>query len=138
MDTFKLEILTPNGEIYNGQAISVVLPGEEGEFGVLAKHASLTTLLTSGVVDVEKEDKTVEAIVINWGVVQVDEEKVIILVEGAAAIRGADEAEIAQALEDAKKLISDVADSSSAIASVSAKISLTLNGIVGIIVIKLN
>ncbi len=122
MDKFKLEILTPNGEIFDGEVVSVTLPGEEGEFGVLAGHASLTTLLTSGVIDVEKEDKTVEAIVINWGVVQVDEGKVIILVEGAAAIRGADEAEIAQALEDAKKLISDVADSSSAIASVSAKI----------------
>ncbi|CAI6150792.1 MAG TPA: F0F1 ATP synthase subunit epsilon [Sulfurimonas sp.] len=122
MDKFKLEILTPNGEIFDGEVISVTLPGEEGEFGVLAGHASLTTLLTSGVIDVEKEDKSVEAIVINWGVVQVDEGKVIILVEGAAAIRGADEAEIAEALEEAKKLISDVADSSSAIASVSAKI----------------
>ncbi len=122
MDKFKLEILTPNGEIFSGEVMSVTLPGEEGEFGVLAGHASLTTLLTSGVIDVEKEDKSVEAIVINWGVVQVDEGKVIILVEGAAAIRGADEAEIAEALEEAKKLISDVADSSSAIASVSAKI----------------
>ncbi|MBN2815112.1 MAG: F0F1 ATP synthase subunit epsilon [Campylobacterales bacterium] len=122
MDTFKLEILTPNGMIYNGQALSVVLPGEEGEFGVLAGHASLTTLLEAGVVDVEKDDKSVEAIVINWGVVQVDEEKVIILVEGAAPIRGNNESEIAAALDEAKKLISDVADSSSAIAAVSAKI----------------
>ena len=122
MDMFKVEILTPNGEIFNGEVISVTLPGEEGEFGVLAGHASLTTLLTSGVVEVEKEDKSVVTIVINWGVVQVDEEKVIILVEGAAAIRGDNESEIAKALEEAKKLISDVADSSSAIASVSAKI----------------
>ncbi len=122
METFRLEIFTPNGEIYHGSALSVVLPGEEGEFGVLAHHSSLTTLLTSGVVDVEKEDKSVESIVINWGVVQVDEEKVIILVEGAAPIRGANESEIAKALEEAKKLIEDVADSGSAIASVSAKI----------------
>jgi F-type H+-transporting ATPase subunit epsilon len=122
MDTFKLEILTPNGVIFNGQALSVVLPGEEGEFGVLAGHASLTTLLEAGVVDVEKDDKSVEAIVINWGVVQVDEEKVIILVEGAAPIRGNNESEIADALDEAKKLISDVADSSSAIATVSARI----------------
>ncbi len=122
MDTFKLEILTPNGEIYNDKAVSVVLPGKEGEFGVLAGHASLTTLLEAGVVDVEKEDKSVESIVIDWGVAQVSEEKVVVLVEGATAIRGANEAEIAKALEDAKKLINDVADSSSAIASVSAKI----------------
>lgn len=122
MDMFKLEILTPNGEIFNGQAISVVLPGEEGEFGVLAGHASLTTLLEAGVVDVEKDDKSIESIVINWGVVQVDEEKVIVLVEGAAAIRGENESQIAAALDEAKKLIADVADSSTAIASVSARL----------------
>ncbi len=122
MDTFKLEILTPNGEIYSGNAVSVLLPGKEGEFGVLAGHASLTTLLEAGVVDVEKEDKSVESIVIDWGVTQVSEEKVVILVEGAAAIRGENETEIAKALDAAQKLINDVADSSSAIASVSAKL----------------
>jgi len=122
MDKFKLEILTPNGEIFNDEAVSVVLPGKEGEFGVLAGHASLTTLLEAGVVDVEKEDKSVESIVIDWGVAQVSEDKVVILVEGAAPIRGENEAEISKALEEAKKLINDVADSSSAIASVSAKI----------------
>jgi F-type H+-transporting ATPase subunit epsilon len=122
MDKFKLEILTPNGVIFDDNVLSVVLPGEEGEFGVLAGHASLTTLLETGVIDVEKEDKSVESIVINWGMAQVSEEKVIILVEGATAIRGENESEIAKALEEAKALISDIADSSSAIASVSAKI----------------
>ncbi|MBD3796206.1 MAG: F0F1 ATP synthase subunit epsilon [Campylobacterales bacterium] len=122
MDKFKLEILTPNGEIYNGDAVSVVLPGEEGEFGVLAGHAALTTLLVAGVVDVEKEDKSVESIVINWGVAHVNEEKVVVLVEGATAIRGENEAEISEALDAAKKLISEIADSSAAIAAVSAKI----------------
>ena len=122
MDKLKLEILTPNGEIFNGEAVSVVLPGEEGEFGVLAGHASLTTLLEAGVVDIEKEDKSVESILINWGVVQVDEEKVIVLVEGAVAIRGENESAIATALEDAKELINSIADANPAIASVSAKI----------------
>lgn len=122
MDKLKLEILTPNGEIFNGSAVSVTLPGQEGEFGVLSHHASLTTLLDAGVIDIEKEDKSVESVLINWGVVQVDEEKVVVLVEGAVAIRGESEGEVAKALEDAKKLINDIADSSSAIASVSAKI----------------
>ncbi len=122
MDTFKLEILTPNGQIFNGEAVSVTLPGEEGEFGVLAHHASLTTLLEAGVIDIEKENKAVESILINWGVVNVDEEKVIVLVEGAVAIRGDNESAISKALEDARELISSIADSNSAIASVSAKI----------------
>lgn len=122
MEKLKLEILTPNGEIYNGYALSVTLPGEEGEFGVLAHHASVTTLLEAGVIDVEKEDKSVESILVNWGVAQVDEEKVVVLVEGAVAIRGECESSIGKALEEAKKLIADIADANPAIASVSAKL----------------
>jgi len=122
MDKFKLEILTPNGEIFDGEVLSVTLPGEEGEFGVLAHHSSLTTLLTSGVIDIEKEDKKVESVLINWGVVQVDEEKVVVLVEGAVAIRGENESEVSKALEEAKSLLNDIADSNPAIASASAKI----------------
>ena len=122
MDKLKLEILTPNGQIFDGEAVSVTLPGEEGEFGVLAHHSSLSTLLEAGVIDIEKEDKSVESILINWGVVNVDEEKVIVLVEGAVAIRGESESAIAAALDEAKELISSIADSNAAIASVSAKI----------------
>jgi len=122
MDKLNLEILTPNGLIFDGKALSVTLPGEEGEFGVLSHHASLTTLLEAGVIDIEKEDKSVESILINWGVVQVDETKVIVLVEGAVAIRGESESAIAKALDDAKELIKDIADANPAIASVAARI----------------
>lgn len=122
MDKLKLEILTPNGEIFNDNVISVTLPGEEGEFGVLPHHSSLSTLLEAGIIDIEKDDKSVESILINWGVVQVDEAKVIVLVEGAVAIRGDSESDIANALEDAKKLINDIADANPAIAAATARI----------------
>lgn len=122
METLNLEVVTPSGSIFNGQAVEVTLPGEEGEFGVLPHHAALTTMLKAGVVDIEKEDKSVESIVVNWGVVQVDEAKVVVLVDGAVAIRGETESEIAKALDEAKTLLSDVSDSNLAIASVSAKI----------------
>lgn len=122
MSKLKLEILTPNGVIYSGSALSVTLPGEEGEFGVLAEHSSLITLLEAGVVDIEKEDKSVESILINWGVVQVDEEKVIVLVEGAVAIRGDNESAVAKALNDAKELIESIKDNNPAIATVTARL----------------
>ena len=122
MDKLKLEILTPNGLIFDGEAVSVTLPGEEGEFGILAHHSSLSTLLEAGVIDIEKEDKSVESVLINWGVVNVDEEKAIVLVEGAVAIRGENESAIAAALEEAKELISSIAPTNPAIVSVSARI----------------
>ncbi|MCF6339642.1 MAG: F0F1 ATP synthase subunit epsilon [Sulfurimonas sp.] len=122
MSKLKLEILTPNGEIYNGEALSVTLPGEEGEFGVLSEHSSLTTLLDAGVIDIEKNDKSIESILINWGVVHVDEEKIVVLVEGAVAIRGETQSDISKALENAKELIESIKDNNPAIATVSAKL----------------
>lgn len=122
METLQLEVLTPSGPIYNGLAKSVTLPGEEGEFGVLPEHVSLTTLLQAGVVDIQKEDGKIESIVINWGVVQITHNKVVVLVDGAVAIRGESEGDIAKALDEAKTLINSVTDSNAMIASVSARI----------------
>ena len=130
MSNLKLEILTPNGEIYNGEAISVTPPGEEGEFGVIEEHSSLSTLLEAGVIDIEKVDKSVESILINWGVVQVDEEKVVVLVEGAVAIRGETESDVAKALEDAKELIDSIKDNNPAIASATARIELAAQNLI--------
>lgn len=122
MDTLKLEVVTPDGIIYDGEATEVTLPGEEGEFGVLPHHASVTTLLKAGVVDIMKPNKVEESIVVKWGFVQVNEAKVVVLVDGAVAIRGTEESEIAKVLEDAKKLLSDVSESNVALASVTSKI----------------
>jgi F-type H+-transporting ATPase subunit epsilon len=122
METLNLEIVTPNGSIYNAKALEVTLPGEEGEFGVLPHHASLTTLLSAGVIEIVKENKSVESVVVNWGVVQVDEHKVVVLVDGAVAIRGESEGDIAKALDEAKSLISDIGESKMIMAHVSSKI----------------
>lgn len=122
MQTLDLEVLTPSGPIFHGAVKNVTLPGEEGEFGVLPEHVSLTTLLKAGVVDIVKENGKTESIVVNWGVVQVAANTVTVLVDGAVAIRGESEGEIAKALDEAKALISSIADSHAMIASVSARI----------------
>ncbi|MDD2780117.1 ATP synthase F1 subunit epsilon [Sulfuricurvum sp.] len=130
METLQLEVLTPSGLIYNGLAKSVTLPGEEGEFGVLPEHVSLTTLLQAGVVDIQLENGKTESIVVNWGVVQITQNKVVVLVDGAVAIRGENEGDIAKALDEAKSLISSIADSNTMIASVSARIESAAHGLV--------
>lgn len=122
MHTLTLEVLTPNGSIFNGPVTTVTVPGEEGEFGVLSQHVALTTLLKAGVIDIIKENGTKESIVVNWGVVQVANNTVTVLVDGAVAIRGDSESDMAKALEEAKSLINSVADSHAMIASVSARV----------------
>ncbi|MDP2076707.1 MAG: ATP synthase F1 subunit epsilon [Sulfuricurvum sp.] len=127
MHTLELEVLTPSGSIFYGAVKSVTVPGEEGEFGVLPEHVGLTALLQAGVVDIIKENGKKESIVVNWGVVQIANNLVTVLVDGAVAIRGDSESEVAKALDEAKELIASVADSHAMIASVSARVESAAN-----------
>ena len=122
METLKLEIVTPDGQIFSNDVKSVTLPGSEGEFGVLPHHASLVSLLKAGVIDIELPDSKHEIVAIDWGHAEVDEEKVTVLADGAVAIVGNSDSEIAKAIEGAKKLIESMSDSDIAIATAVAKI----------------
>jgi len=121
MELLKLEIVTPNGVIFDGQVKQVNLPGSEGEFGVLAGHAALVSLLDTGVIIIEKEDKSEIAVAINSGYVKVEEEKTTCIVDGAVALFG-DDNDLAKALEDAKTLLKSTEASNTAIASAVSKV----------------
>lgn len=129
MDLLKLEIVTPEGQIFSNNIKDVTLPGSEGEFGVYPGHASLVSLLDAGVIDIELENGKHEIVAINWGHAKVDENSVTVLADGAVAIGGSSESEIASSLDNAKKLIESISDSDAAIATATAKIeSLTKSG----------
>lgn len=122
MDTIRLSIVTPNGEIFNDDVKTVTLPGKEGEFGVLPGHSSLISSLTVGVIVIEKVNST-EAVAINWGHVKVDEKSVDVLADGAIALTAGKDSEIAKNIEAAKALVNSVKDSNISVASVEAKIN---------------
>jgi len=122
MDTIRLSIVTPNGEIFNDDVKAVTLPGKEGEFGVLPGHSSLVSSLTVGVIVIEKMNST-EAVAINWGHVKVDEKSVDVLADGAIALTAGKDSEIAKNIEAAKTLVNSVKDSNISVAAVEAKIN---------------
>ena len=120
MELMKLEIVTPNGVIFDAEVRQVTLPGSEGEFGVLAHHATLVSLLDMGVIVINKEDGSEVAVAINSGYVKVDEGKTTCIVDGAVALSG-DDSDLAQALEEVKKLLKSTEASNAAIASAVSK-----------------
>lgn len=122
MDTLKLSIVAPNGQIFSDDVKSVTLPGKEGEFGVLPGHSALVSSLTVGVIIIEKADST-EAVAINWGHVKVSESSVDCLVDGAVALTAGKDSEIAKNIEAAKELVNSVKDSNVSLAAVEAKIN---------------
>ena len=83
MESIHLEVVTPMGMIYDGEANAVVLPGSEGEFGVLKGHASLVSSLKAGVIDIQKENDKHELIAIDSGYAEVNEFKITVLAKGA-------------------------------------------------------
>ncbi|MCI5539746.1 ATP synthase F1 subunit epsilon [Campylobacter lanienae] len=125
MNTIHLEIVTPEGLIFSNDAKMVVLPGADGEFGVLPGHASLVSLLQVGVVDIENLDGTHDAVAIDWGYAKIDEDKISILVDGAVYVSGNSESDIAKSIENAKTLVKKMQDNNGILAAALTKIENT-------------
>ena len=77
---FELTIVTPQGQAFAGPADTVVLPGSEGEFGVLPDHERLLTTLAPGEVRIQRGGETLRATVSD-GFAEVRGDAVTVLVE---------------------------------------------------------
>jgi F-type H+-transporting ATPase subunit epsilon len=77
----KVEIVTPDAKVYDGEARHVQLPGKNGLFGVLENHAPIISSLVEGRVKVEATDGDISYFQISGGVVEVNSNKVIVLAE---------------------------------------------------------
>lgn len=95
----QLEIITPEAKVFSGEVSAVQLPGLDGSFQVLKGHAPIISALQKGVVKVdmikaldeeetihksiqiEASDKKVIRVSINGGVVELLNDKVIVLAE---------------------------------------------------------
>ncbi|PAF53466.1 F0F1 ATP synthase subunit epsilon [Helicobacter sp. 13S00482-2] len=128
MEELLVNIITPYGEIFSGNVSSITLPGSEGEFGVLAGHSEMLSLLKTGVIEIERIDKSRDLVAINWGYAEVKSTKVDILADGAVAIGGKNEDEISNAISSAKKLLEDATSDRIAISSVVSRIENSAKG----------
>lgn len=77
-----LEILTPEKKLYSGEVHGVQLPGIDGLFEVLDKHAPLVSALGVGKVKVLHKGSASESYEIQGGFVEVINNKATVLVEG--------------------------------------------------------
>lgn len=81
-----LEILTPERKVFNGDVFGVQLPGIDGLFEVLDKHAPLVSALKKGKLKILKDKNTGIQFNIQSGFVEVLANKTTVLVEGAEEI----------------------------------------------------
>lgn len=103
----KLEIVTPEASIFSDEVDSVVLPGYDGEIGVLPAHAPLVTTLQVGELRYTKAGKTTE-LAVGEGLVEVTGSTTRVLTDMALNSDEIDEKAVEEALERAKKSLENI------------------------------
>ena len=77
----KLEIITPEKKMFNGEVNSVKFPGTNGEFEILNNHAPIVSTLCAGKIRVIDINKNIEKFDIKGGVIEIKNNKIIVLAE---------------------------------------------------------
>lgn len=101
-----VDILTPQAQIFSGEADEVLVPTVKGELGILPNHVSLLTQLLPGELQVKNGSKT-ESIAIMGGYLEVNANKVNVLGDFAIRSEDIETSKVEQAKARAEKMKSE-------------------------------
>ena len=104
-----LIIVTPEGEAYSGTVDQVVLPGSEGEFGVLEQHERVLAPLQHGAIEIKLEGGSEWAAVSN-GFADVSAERVVVLADSCSMASEIDQAQVQETRGEAQAELDALAD----------------------------
>ena len=77
----KIEIITPDKKIFDGEIKSVRVPGKRGSFQVLKDHAPIISTLENGLVRIINQENNELIFDISGGVIEVKANKIILLAD---------------------------------------------------------
>lgn len=102
--TLSISLVTPDGAVFDDEAEMIVVPGDAGEIGVLARHAPLIALLRAGSTRVYKsvEREEVQEFATGPGFFTVEQDRALALVDTAVDVREIDAAAAEKRLEEAR------------------------------------
>jgi F-type H+-transporting ATPase subunit epsilon len=79
----RIDIITPDKKVYEGEIKSVRVPGKKGSFQVLKDHAPIISTLEAGLVTMVDQDGNQKVFEISGGVIEVKSNKIILLADSA-------------------------------------------------------
>jgi len=106
MATFHFELVSPERLVFAGEVSQVDVPGEEGDFGVLAGHAPYIATLKPGVLTIYG-DGGPQRIVVQGGFAEVGPTGLTVLAEQAVPAAEIDATMITQAIKDTEEDLAD-------------------------------
>lgn len=112
-DIFNLKIITPVGLVSEEQVTSVILPGSEGEFGVLPQHERYIGNLGIGILEYESvAEKTSKRVVISQGFCSFEGSDLVVLADKVIFADSINKAEYAAERETLKTVVATGSPSS--------------------------
>ena len=105
MKTVQVNIVTPDGPVYDSEVTMVVAKTTSGEIGVLAGHIPMVAPLAISAVKLKKQDGSQEVVAINGGFIEVRPEKISILAPAAEVASNIDITRAKAALARAEQRI---------------------------------
>jgi F-type H+-transporting ATPase subunit epsilon len=99
---YPVELITPEGVAFSGEAERLIVPGAAGELGIFANHAPLVSLLRPGETRLTAADGTERRYATDDGYVQVRRNHALVLVGEAVPAESIDAAEAAHRLDPAQ------------------------------------
>ena len=103
----KVEIVTAEQLVYSEEGVDrLIVPGVEGELGVLTLHAPLLTMIQPGVMRIVKDGDEVE-MAITGGFIEVRDNRVTILADAAERAEEIDEVRAEEARRRAQRLLEE-------------------------------
>jgi F-type H+-transporting ATPase subunit epsilon len=108
--TIRCDIVSAEAEIFHGQATMVVATGEEGELGIVPRHAPLITRLKPGQVRVIAENGEEQFFYVSGGILEVQPQVVTVLTDTAIRAKDLDEAAARRAKDEAQRVLADRTD----------------------------
>jgi F-type H+-transporting ATPase subunit epsilon len=101
--TFDLSLVTPDGAAFEGEVEMLIVPGQDGEIGVLARHAPLVATLKAGGTRVHiRRDEEVREFATGPGFFKVEQDRALALVDDAVDARHIDRERAQEQLDEAK------------------------------------
>jgi F-type H+-transporting ATPase subunit epsilon len=111
-DKVQFELVSPERLLASDEVDMIVLPGEEGEFGVLPLHAPVLSLLRPGVIATYQGSRVEKRIFVAGGFAEVNERGCIVLAETAEPLEELDRGQAEQMLRDARDDLADTREPS--------------------------
>lgn len=113
-DTLLVKIIVPKGELLNNVAKMVVVPGSEGELGVLPGHTPLISSLKSGELKIYQHDNKIESrFFVDGGIVEISGQEVLVLAEFAVNLSTATQEQTQKNISDLEAKLSNSEDKKS-------------------------